>query len=172
VLYVTGGPEAGGGLGPIPSDNYNGITVQSSTKINSVGQYRRVADTNDYDDSKDAFGPRTSTELLAPGDSIDTARIGGVIGSSSGTSFAAPHVTGTVALLQQYANQRIPNAPHWTADARQHEVMKAILVNSADKVQDTGNGRLLGMEKTIVDVNEVTRGPTLSPSMMLDLATP
>ncbi len=76
----------------------------------------------------------------------------------SGTSFATPHVTGTVALLQQYADQKIPSigGPRWTANARHHEVMKAILLNSADKIQDTGNGKLLGMERTALDKDNKT----------------
>jgi len=47
----------------------------------------------------------------------------------SGTSYAAPHATGVVALLQEYAR-----ANGLGADSRRHEVMKAVLMNSADKV--------------------------------------
>jgi hypothetical protein len=70
----------------------------------------------------------------------------------SGTSFAAPHVTGTVALLQEHGDAQIAaSKPHWDTSARRHQVMKAVLMNSVDKVKDTGDGRLLGMEKTILD---------------------
>ena len=34
--------------------------------------------------------------------------------------------------------------------------MKAVLLNSVDKVKDTGDGKLLGMEKTILDTNGQT----------------
>jgi hypothetical protein len=40
---------------------------------------------------------------------------------------------------------------NWSLDARRHQVMKAVLLNSADKVQDAGDGLLLGMSKTIID---------------------
>jgi hypothetical protein len=54
-------------------------------------------------------------------------------------------------LLQQYADARIAEgAAHWSVNARRHEVTKAVLLNSADKLQDTGDGRLLGMEKAIL----------------------
>src|SRR3954453_1157633 len=61
----------------------------------------------------------------------DVRRIVGNDGSflDFGTSFSAPLVTGTVALLQQYALQHsLPT------NARKHEVMKAVLMNSADKL--------------------------------------
>lgn len=35
-------------------------------------------------------------------------------------------------------------------DYRQAEVMKAILLNSADKLQDKGDGNLLGMTRTVL----------------------
>jgi hypothetical protein len=41
-------------------------------------------------------------------------------------------------------------------DARQPEVMKAVLINSADKIQDTGDGNFLGMERTVVDTDGVS----------------
>ena len=62
---------------------------------------------------------------------------------NSGTSFAAPHVTGTIALLQQYAVGNFAA----NANARRHEVMKAVIMNSADKIKDTGNGLRLGMTR-------------------------
>jgi len=57
-----------------------------------------------------------------------------------------------VALLQEYAEAKIAaQADHWNADARRPEVMKAVLLNSADKIKDAGDGLLLGMEKTILN---------------------
>ena len=41
--------------------------------------------------------------------------------------------------------------PNWTTNARRHQVMKAKLLNSADKIQDSGDGLRLGMTKTLID---------------------
>ena len=52
------------------------------------------------------------------------------------------------------------NPTQWNPNARRHEVMKAVLMNSADKIKDDGNfvhngsaipqGRLLGMDRTVL----------------------
>lgn len=136
VLYVVAGREFGGGEGPVPSDNFNGITVAMSTSYQSGDGTFYLADlTNDYND--DAIGNRVSVDLLAPGDAIDAVTLGGGLADPkpNGTSFAAPHVTGAVALLQQYAKFQIDaEAERWSANSRRHEVMKAVLLNSADKL--------------------------------------
>ncbi len=77
-------------------------------------------------------------------------------------------VTGTVALLQQYGEQQFNSggtgAHFGTTDFRHHEVMKAVLMNSADKLIDNhmiiaGGGQvvpqggLLGMDRTVTDQN-------------------
>jgi len=68
----------------------------------------------------------------------------------TGTSFAAPHVTATVALLQEFGDFALRRTLllrqlgirqlNWSLASRRQEVMKAVMLNSADKVQDTGNG--------------------------------
>lgn len=75
---------------------------------------------------------------------------GGAYAARSGTSFAAPHVTATVALLMEYAKDRIA-ARKWADDSHWwHQIIKAVLLNSADKLKDTGDGNLLGMTRTIL----------------------
>jgi hypothetical protein len=163
ILYVIAGWESGG-AGPVPSDNFNGITVAMSRK--NGGVYREVDAFNNF--TGDDFQNRTFPDILAPGRDIQLATRNNVITtvpdpSRVGTSLAAPHVTGTVALLQQYAmNQGLG------ADARRHEVMKAVLMNSADKIKDDGTfippgetnpipqGRLLGMERTVLKSDGVS----------------
>jgi hypothetical protein len=164
ILYVVANRNdfTLAGIGQ-PMDNFNGMTVAASAKVGGV--YRQVADFVDL--SVDAEGDRTSIDILAPGASVAVADVGGDIDPPvvSGSSFAAPHVTGTVALLQEHAENQIMNvgAPRWTANARRHEVMKAVLMNSADKIIDDGTftipgdagpappGTFLGMERTVID---------------------
>ncbi|MFO0790471.1 MAG: hypothetical protein U0805_13535 [Pirellulales bacterium] len=51
----------------------------------------------------------------------------------------APHVTATAALLHEYGNgKRISDPTHWDGLARVHQVMKAVILNSADKLKDDG----------------------------------
>jgi hypothetical protein len=100
------------------------------------------------------LGPRQSTALVAPGTNVRLLGLDGRILRQTGTSFAAPHVTGTIALLQEYGDRQIrqihqPSHHSWGLAARRHEVMKAVLLNSADKIKDLGDGFSLGMTRTM-----------------------
>ncbi|MBD2258558.1 S8 family serine peptidase [Pseudanabaena sp. FACHB-2040] len=159
VLYVVAGNQGGGGI-PIPTDNFNGINVAYSRLQD--GMFTKVDFSNLS--SEPAFqptraagpetneGPRRSINLVAPGSQIALLDPDGQPRVGSGTSFAAPHVVGTVALLQQLADRQIRSgSPNWSLDARKPTVIKAILLNSADKLADTGDGLRLGMSRTLLD---------------------
>ncbi|MEO1592669.1 MAG: S8 family serine peptidase, partial [Cyanobacteria bacterium J06632_22] len=162
LLYVIAGNQGRGGI-PIPTDNFNGINVAYSTQID--GRFTRVDYANlssepDFPPFRGGrpesnVGARRSINLVAPGSDIEMFDPDGFRILSSGTSFAAPHVVATVALLQEYGDRQIRDAG-WTLDARQPMVTKAVLLNSADKLQDSGDGLLLGMARTLLDETNQT----------------
>jgi subtilisin family serine protease len=140
VLHLVAGNQGMTADTPAPKDNYNGMTIGRSAKA-ADGVYRRVSPNNNY--SQDAFGDRTSIAIIAPGDDLELATINDANRiTGGGTSYATPHVTGTVALLQQNA---------FTTHQRRHEVMKAVLMNSADKIKG-----IMGMERTVVKQDGVS----------------
>ncbi|MBE9078147.1 S8 family serine peptidase [Romeria aff. gracilis LEGE 07310] len=159
LLYVIAGNQGGGGI-PIPTDNFNGINVAYSRRVN--GEFVKV-DFANLSSEPNFFSPRSpgpernegtrrSINIVAPGNQIEMFDPSGVRVTSSGTSFAAPHVVATVALLQEFGDRQFrAGAPHWSLRSREPMVMKSVLLNSADKLQDTGDGRLLGMSRTLLD---------------------
>jgi Subtilase family len=172
VLHVIAGNQGKGGI-PIPTDNFNGVNVAYSTLRDGV--YRKVDFANLSEQPVGTAkkiggkeinsGDRRAISLMAPGAGFTLYDLEGKPIKINGTSFATPQVTGTVALLQEYGDRqlrttsrstRLSTNPlasiggHWGLAARQHEVMKAVLLNSADKIQDNGNGQLLGMTRTVL----------------------
>lgn len=93
----------------------------------TIGLNNNVTGLNDTLASFSSSGPSLSgvlkPDISAPGSNIQMAAVGTGTGSSiaSGTSFAAPHVTGSLALLKQ-------EHPDWTSTE-----LEAVLVNTSNE---------------------------------------
>ncbi|MEL6603276.1 MAG: S8 family serine peptidase [Cyanobacteria bacterium J06614_10] len=159
LLYVIAGNQGRGGI-PIPTDNFNGINVAYSRRVN--GRFVRVDNANLTSEPpasatsgpsvESNVGARRSINLVAPGSEIEMFDPNGERITSSGTSFAAPHVVATVALLQEFGDRQFrEGASNWSLDAREPLVMKSVILNAADKLEDPGDGSLLGMARTLLD---------------------
>ncbi|MGB5772091.1 MAG: S8 family serine peptidase [Crocosphaera sp.] len=164
TLYVIAGNQGQGGI-PIPTDHYNGITTAYTAKRDGI--YAKVDFANlsalpvgigrSLIKREINVGPRRAINLLAPGSKVAVYDLAGTVQEVSGTSFAAPHITATVALLQEFGDGQLrEKQPNWSLDSRRHQVNKAILLNSADKLQDPGDGSLLGMMRTIFSKSHYT----------------
>ena len=188
TLYAIAGNQGTGGI-PIPTDNFNGITIAYTTK-KKKSEFNKVDFANlsafpqgigrSFIKKEINTGERRAISLVAPGGQISVYNQKGEIEKVSGTSFAAPHVTGAVALLQEYGDRRLRTnsatkslpESNWSLDSRRHQVMKAVLLNSADKIADKGDGLLLGMERTIVgekNHNWFNSDAYLNPRVPLDM---
>jgi hypothetical protein len=176
TMPIVAGNQGKGGI-PIPTDLYNGFTVGFTREVdgiyrqldrgnlidepyldrNSNGKYDQGEVFSDLNKDKkwtsgveSPIDGRRSMAILAPGNNLKLPTLQGKFKSANGSSFATPHVVGAIALLHEYANRQIASG-EWSIDARRHELIKAVLINSSDKLQDRGDGKILGMSKTILD---------------------
>jgi Subtilase family len=159
VLYVIAGNQGKGGI-PIPTDNFNAVNVAFSSRRGGI--FSKV-DVSNLAAINEGFGRRLagkefnldgrpSVSLVAPGSNLILLNPDGRRNKVTGTSFAAPHVTASAALLQEFGDRQIRSKQsNWSLNSRRHEVMKAIFLNSADKIKDVGNGSQLGMVRTLID---------------------
>ena len=183
VVYVIAGNQGDGGI-PIPTDNFNGLNVAYTRrdqgifrKVDFANLGNELASIADRREGRERnLAGRRSISLVAPGSQMKLLEPNGTVTQASGTSFAAPHVTATIALLQEYSDRRLSQTPaegsHWSGESRRHEVMRAIVINGADKIADPGDGQYLGMNRTILN----QRGETWlesdayrNPALPLDL---
>ena len=162
TTFVAAAGNSGTSNGVLgPASGYNGISVGATGDF-SLSNFNVVASFSsrgpqDYYDPVHGLVPgvRAAVDLVAPGTSIATAYYGGTTGSNqfagsdpsggatdwytigaAGTSFAAPMVSGGVALLKSasYINGLGP-------ESRDTRVIKAVLMNSATKLPGWNNGQ-------------------------------
>jgi len=159
VVYSIAGNQGKGGI-PIPTDNFNAINVAFSSEQKGIFNKVHVSNLTSANQAIENrlagkefnLAGRSAISLVAPGTNLPLLNPDGKLNKSTGTSFAAPQVTATVALLQEFVDKQLrTKQPHWTINARRHQVMKAILLNSADKIKDSGDGLRLGMTRTLID---------------------
>ncbi|MFN6218041.1 MAG: S8 family serine peptidase [Aphanizomenon sp.] len=159
VVYSIAGNQGKGGI-PIPTDNFNAINVAFSSEQKGIFNKVHVSNLTSANQAIENrlagkefnLAGRSAISLVAPGTNLPLLNPDGKLNKSTGTSFAAPQVTATVALLQEFVDKQLrTKQPHWTINARRHQVMKAILLNSADKIKDSGDGLRLGMTRTLIE---------------------
>jgi hypothetical protein len=148
LVIAAGNNGESGGLLDQPADSYNGLTVGALDAVDptATGLFdpgRMPADrVAPYSSWAPLANGRAGVDVVAPGTDLwstlainYTGTNGLVAGVASGTSFAAPHVTGVAALLYGAAVTPLGGiSDRGTILSTDHKLIKAIIMNSADKI--------------------------------------
>jgi hypothetical protein len=148
LVIAAGNNGESGGLLDQPADCYNGLTVGALDAVdpNATGLFdpgRMPADrVAPYSSWAPLANGRAGVDVVAPGTNLwstlainYTGQNGLIAGVASGTSFAAPHVTGVAALLYGAAVYPLDGvSDKGTILSTDHKLIKAIIMNSADKI--------------------------------------
>lgn len=166
TTMVSSAGNAGPGAGSVgsPGSGYNGITVAALQNVGNV--YDSVAGFSSrgpmpfsFPDGTLVQGVRAAVDIAAPGTTLTSAFYGGQTGGNNpslansvpsggpnfysgglgGTSFSAPIVAAGAALLVSGSRQDAQLAGN--DNARDARVIKAALLNSADKITGWNNGQ-------------------------------
>lgn len=145
TVFVAAAGNSGPGDNTVggPAAGYNSISVGALGNANAYNQVASFSSggTEDYWDPLRGYvsDVRAAVDLVAPGESLLLASIAGSDLYSypwAGTSFAAPIVAGSATLLDSASR-----AFGLDATARDARVIKAVLMNSADKIAGWDNGQ-------------------------------
>ncbi len=146
----------------------------------AVGSCKVGGDLSDFSARGPTLDARTKPELCAPGDSITSAHSSTIANDpdcficccscceayvdKGGTSMAAPHIAGVIALMLH----RDPNLKH-------DEITKALTANAAPKPSDTSPNDDLGWGAGRVDADETmtsTAVEAVNPPVFAEAADP
>ena len=131
-----------GALGETATDSSGTATFNVATSFSSRGpiDYRQPTSNSDFTGT-DLGNIRARIDIAAPGFNMRLATTGNSNSytTEAGTSFAAPTVAGGIALLADSAWSSLD--PTSAASAVDGRVMKAVLINSADKTSGWNNGQ-------------------------------
>ena len=143
TMVVAAGNSGSAGSNSVgsPAVAFNVISVGAlNTSLNGVASFSSYGPSDFYYGETYA-GVRSTVDIIAPGSLLNLATYDSDSPAatdyaySSGTSFAAPTVAGTVALLYSQSH-----TTGMSEDSRDARVIKAVLLNSADKISGWSNG--------------------------------
>lgn len=150
VVVSAGNSGPATGTVGSPASGFNSIAV-GATAADPNLTYSSVVDfssrgPNDFFNPYTGIttpGVRAAVDIVAPGDSIIISINGDEVGYGSGTSYATPLVAGAATQLSSLAHQLANYFPQAGTDANDGRVLKAILMNSADKLPGWNNGQTM-----------------------------